>query len=178
MTEGTIEQTDDRVVFRYERRLAHPVETVWRAVTDPAEIGAWAGTEPEIELTPGGRYVTRHQGGAMTAVDRVLRVEPPRLFEHTYFEEVNPGSVVTWELSPDGAGTLLLLTHVMTEAALGTAMATVARGDDLVTVLSRNAAGWHHLLDALTAALDGAGPLTRGPEEWRTLRDRYAKLLA
>jgi uncharacterized protein YndB with AHSA1/START domain len=177
MTEGTIEQISDKVVFRYERRLAQPIEAVWRAITDPAEIGAWTGNRPEIELTPGGRYVTYHQGGATTAVDRVLRLDPPSLFEHTYFEQVNPGSVVTWELSPAGPGTLLVLTHVMTEEALRTAMATVAKGDDLVTVLSRNAAGWHHLLDALTARLDGDETVTRSPEDWQALRERYAKSL-
>ena len=177
MTEGTIEQTGDKVVFRYERRLAHSVEAVWRTVTDPAEIGAWAGTRPEIELRVGGRYVTYHQGGETTAVDRVLRLDPPRLFEHTYFEQVNPGSVVTWELSPAGPGTLLVLTHVMTQAALETAMATVAKGDDLVTVLSRNAAGWHHLFDAMIAHLEGDEAVTRSPDDWQDLRERYAKQL-
>jgi len=38
MRDGTIEQTDEQVTFRYERRLAHPVEVVWKALTDPAEM--------------------------------------------------------------------------------------------------------------------------------------------
>lgn len=36
--DGILERTDDRDVLRYERRLAHPVERVWRAITEPDEI--------------------------------------------------------------------------------------------------------------------------------------------
>ena len=49
---GTIETLDDgRYVLRYERQLRHPVEKVWQALTDPAEIEAW-WARAELELAP------------------------------------------------------------------------------------------------------------------------------
>src|SRR5437764_10466565 len=88
MSDGTIEQAGGMVTFRYERHLAHPVETVWRAITDPAEIEAWTGSRVEIDLAPGGQYVFHHQGGQRVA-DRVVRVAPPVLFDHTLWADVN-----------------------------------------------------------------------------------------
>ena len=39
---GTIETVDDgRYVLRYERQLRHPVEKVWEALTDPAQVEEW-----------------------------------------------------------------------------------------------------------------------------------------
>jgi uncharacterized protein YndB with AHSA1/START domain len=77
VNEGTIEQRDRRVAFRYERRLRHPIEVVWQAITDPAEIEHWTGNRPEIDLRLGGEYVSYHRGGDRV-VDRILRLEPPR----------------------------------------------------------------------------------------------------
>ena len=42
--DGTVERTDDgRYVISFERRLAHPVERVWRARTTLGELIAWWG---------------------------------------------------------------------------------------------------------------------------------------
>ena len=38
---GTYEIVDDRSALTFERRLAHSVERVWRAVTEPAELAHW-----------------------------------------------------------------------------------------------------------------------------------------
>ena len=153
--DGIIELSGERVTLTYERRLRHALEDVWRAITTPDEIQAWSGWPVELELRPGGRYVTTHQTGD-TVTDRVVRVEPPRLFEHTFWEHVNPSALVTWELNPDGDDCCLTLTHALDLADVRNAAATMAAGADLVTMLSRSGAGWHHLLDALETALGGA----------------------
>ena len=57
------------------------------------------------------------------------------------------------------------------------AAATVARGDDIAVILSRNAAGWHRLLDKLDAALDGRSA-DWSEKDQRSLQERYAALLA
>src|SRR3954467_8673001 len=47
--DGTLETRDGRHVMRYERRLAHPVERVWAALTEPSELSGWlaaAGPDP------------------------------------------------------------------------------------------------------------------------------------
>ena len=38
---GTYETVDNRPALRFERRLAHPIDKVWRAVTEPDELGRW-----------------------------------------------------------------------------------------------------------------------------------------
>lgn len=37
MTDGTLETIDGRPALRFERTLAHSVERVWRAISDPAD---------------------------------------------------------------------------------------------------------------------------------------------
>ena len=41
MTDGTLETIDGRRALRFERRLPHSPERVWRAVTEPAELARW-----------------------------------------------------------------------------------------------------------------------------------------
>jgi uncharacterized protein YndB with AHSA1/START domain len=175
MTDGTIEERDGTYVFRYERDLPHSVERVWQAITDPDEIAIWTGSRPEIELHPGGRYVTHH-GNGMTVIDRVERVEPPHLFQHTFWIEVNPSALVTWELSPTDTGCHLTLTHRMSQADIEAAANSVAKGDSFALILARNAAGWHQLLDKLEARLGGRDrPWT--DEEHQKLLARYAAMV-
>ncbi len=53
---GTIETRDDgSYVLRFERRLRHPVEKVWTALTDPARIEEWWARAAVLELVEGGR---------------------------------------------------------------------------------------------------------------------------
>lgn len=149
MSDGMIEQDGQQVRFRYERELRHPVERVWAAITDPAEIERWFGGRPEIDLRPGGEYVSVH-GNGVRVTDRVLTVEPPTLFEHTFWVELNPTARVTWQLRPTEDGCVLTLTHTMSEEDIRSAAAT----GHPVVVLSRNAAGWHRLLDEIECHLD------------------------
>jgi uncharacterized protein YndB with AHSA1/START domain len=44
MTDGTLETIDGRPALRFDRTLAHSVERVWRAVTDPKELERWFPT--------------------------------------------------------------------------------------------------------------------------------------
>lgn len=133
-------------------------------------------TRPKIELRQGGQYVTRHQGDHRV-VDRVLRLEPPRLFEHTFFEYVNPSAVMTWQLSPRSASACqLALTHILSMDDVHSAMNSVAAGNDPITILSRNAAGWHQLLDLIQTQLGEEIP-ARSPDEQQALQQRYADLI-
>jgi uncharacterized protein YndB with AHSA1/START domain len=152
VNEGTIEQTDEMVTCRFERLLRHPPEVVWQAITEPDQIDRWMGTRPEIDLRPGGHYITHH-GTGDRVVDRITRLEPPRLLEHTFWAHVNPSARVTWELSPAGDGCLLVLTHRLSLDDVRRAAATVAAGDDISAIISRNRAGWQRLLDTLAGHL-------------------------
>jgi uncharacterized protein YndB with AHSA1/START domain len=152
MTGDMAKPARDGVVLRYLRVLPHPIDAVWRAITDPAEIQAWWGTRPEIDLRVGGEYVSHHATGDRV-VDRILRVEPPSLFEHTFWQHVNPDARVTWELTSVAAGTQLVLTHSMTIADLRREAAAAGHEDDPYRGVSQSAGGWIGLLDRLADRL-------------------------
>jgi uncharacterized protein YndB with AHSA1/START domain len=57
MAEGVIEEREGVATFRYERRLRKPIDVVWRAITDPDEIGRWTGTH-----RPTGQDRLRNEG--------------------------------------------------------------------------------------------------------------------
>src|SRR5919108_4771160 len=87
MTDGTIEtRPDGTYVLRYERRLRHPIERVWAAITEPDRIEAWLA-RAELDLTEGGRVHlewlnTDEDGNRAVADGRVTRLDPPRVIEY------------------------------------------------------------------------------------------------
>lgn len=171
---GSIERTDGYFTFRYDRTFSQPVDTVWRAITEPTQIQQWTGSLPDIELRPGGAYITYH-GKDMRVVDQVLEVDSPGLFSHTYFQQLNPDASVTWHLAESGTGCALTFTHVMSTGDISNAMDSVAAGDDEITILARNATGWHHLLDLLEGHID-AGTTPRITDELQDLQVHYAEV--
>lgn len=44
--DGTIERTDSGGVIRFERRLRHPVDEVWSAITEPERLGSGGCRSP------------------------------------------------------------------------------------------------------------------------------------
>ena len=133
---GTIETLDDgRYVLRYERRLRHPVDKVWNALTDPAQVEEW-WARAEVELAEGGRARLEWLNGDAVAEGHISRLEPPNTIE---FDTDIHGRLL-WELRPDGDGTRLTLT------------VTAELPDDHLASVR---AGWHSHLDFLEDALDG-----------------------
>ena len=88
--DGTIEPTATGGVIRFERRLAHPIDEVWAAITEPARLADWWLPFPAditVDLRPGGLMVMTATGDEpITITCEVLRVEPPHLFEHTHVD--------------------------------------------------------------------------------------------
>jgi uncharacterized protein YndB with AHSA1/START domain len=111
---GTLAVVGGRSVLRFERRYPHPVEKVWRAITEPAHLSRWFPTDMRMELQLGAkiRFVFREgqpeeeTGGEITALD------PPRLFEFTWVDDV-----LRWELAADGGGCLLVFHHTFEDRA-------------------------------------------------------------
>ena len=90
---GTLEIHDGVKVLRYERRLRHPVDRVWRALTEPAELRGWLA-DADLDPAPGGRVELRW----LNTDDEGNRA-------------VARGTVARWELEPEGDGaTRLTLT--------------------------------------------------------------------
>ena len=142
---GTLHtRPDGRYELRFERRLAHPVAKVWRALTEPEHLQPWFPATVDLDLTPGAkvRFELLPEAQAwhgiadedMVSYGEIVAVDPPRLLEYTW-----SGETLRWELEPTADGCRLRLTNVFDDRAIA--------ADD--------GAGWHVGLEALNAALDG-----------------------
>jgi uncharacterized protein YndB with AHSA1/START domain len=120
---------DGRPALRLERRLNHPIERVWRAVTEPAELARWFVGEVAWKPEAGETFEALGERGSVTAL------EPPRLLAWTWGVER-----YRFELTPDGDGCILVFTHIF-NAELGPAW--------------QHAAGWETYFNRLDAHLAG-----------------------
>ncbi len=161
--------------IRIMRTLPGPIERVWTYLTDPEKRSRWFAGGPmelhvggKVELffqhkiiapgeTPPEKYAAvHHEGFKMPGT--ILRCEPPRVLSYTF----DDNSDVTFELIPQDAKVLLILTHR-------------SRGEDL-PFLSGYASGWHSHLMILIAQLEGTAP----PPFWAThgrLKAEYEKVI-
>jgi uncharacterized protein YndB with AHSA1/START domain len=147
---GTLTRDGDRWSLTFTRRFAHPVEKVWRAVSEPEHLKAWFPQEIEGERRAGARL--RFVSSMADAFEgEMVSFEPPRLMELMWGVDR-----LRIELQPDGAGTVLTLTDWFGE--LGKA--------------ARDAAGWHECLDRLACDVEGAVPPAFG-ESWKATHPRY-----
>lgn len=150
MSDGTLETIGGRPALRFERALPHPIERVWRAVSDPTELEAWFPAA--TAWTPAAGEVIEAYGmsGVVTEV-----AEPHRLAWTFNGEEYG------FDLSPDGEGCILVFTHVF----------------DAGTPTAQTAAGWETYLIRLDAHLDG-GHLgeSEAHASWGEIHERYAAL--
>ena len=111
---GTYETVDDRPALIFERRLAHPVERVWRAVTEPAELAHWFPSAVSGELTPGGTLTFEFPGGDMPTIEgEVIEVDPPRSLAFTWGDDV-----LRIELERDDDGCVLRFTVLFDDSEL------------------------------------------------------------
>ena len=156
---GLLEVDREQASLTFRRRLRHPIQDVWAAITDPKQVEVWFMAKVRREDTRGGALRMEHPNG-VHATGRVLQWSPPRVYEYEWNLPPGPNSpggetsVVRWELSPSEGGTLLVMTH----RRLSRAVAEIF------------VRGFASLLDRLSAHLDGR-PLpdppwvrsTRGP---------------
>ena len=158
----TVVVSGEVAVIAFERRLGHPVEAVWAALTDPQELAAWLGPGT-VEPRAGGEFSIRTGPGDQperqgTISGRVLAWDPPRVLE---LEWTQPGldiSVVRYELEPEAGGAILRLTH----------RRSVAPG------ATGGRAGWHAYLDRLAAHLDWL-PVPAWSDRRAEVQDAYGE---
>jgi uncharacterized protein YndB with AHSA1/START domain len=148
-----IEVDDDRVAVRFERRLAHPPERVWRAITDPEDLAAWFPDTIEGEFAPDSevRFPKMEEMG-LPAVGTVTEFDPPRLLAYTWGT-----STLRFQLEADGDGCRLVFTD------------TLPRAES-----AKNAAGWEVCLENLEARLAGVDVSEPPESDWSDLHEHYA----
>jgi uncharacterized protein YndB with AHSA1/START domain len=142
---------------RLERLLPGPIERIWAYLTEPEKRAKWLAGGP-MELRVGGAVELRfhhadlsaekvvperykRMEGGHTMSGHVTRCEPPRLLAYTWGSPTD--SEVTFELTPQGADVLLVVTH--------------RRLPDRKTMASV-AGGWHAHIGILEDVLAGRSP--------------------
>jgi uncharacterized protein YndB with AHSA1/START domain len=143
---GTVTIEGGYATLRYERRLPHPPEVVWKAITDPKELAAWFNTKATIDPRPGGRIDFVSAPAGFHTTGRIITWDPPRVFEHEWLMDPHPDlpngeseSSIRWELVHDADGTILTVTHrrLTRGTALGFAPGMHAFLDRLAAHLNR-----------------------------------------
>ena len=133
-----LQTLDGRSVLRMERRLAHPAEKVWRAITEPSHLAAWFPSAVEIpELAVGGKLRFVFGDGEGPTLDgEIAELDPPWIFGFTWGDDH-----LRIELRPDegGRACVLVFTHVFDDTAGAASFAS----------------GWDACLAALDTSLRG-----------------------
>ncbi len=153
------EEVFDRPTLRFERRLAHPVARVWRAITEPDELEHWFPSQVRGEIRAAGELSFHFEHMPLDApsnmTGRVTDLDPPRVFAFYWGEDH-----LRFELEPQPDGCLLRLTVAL----------------DARDKAARDAAGWHQCLDGLERRLSGSAPdRPQAPDAWRERYEQYAR---
>ena len=118
------EQLSPETTLKVRRIFQAPRERVFRAWTDPLELGRWfapcdeySTLVPVLELQVGGKYCVEmhHQDGNVHRVSGTYReIKPPEKIVFTWLREQDPGreeSLVTIEFLDLGPSTEIQLRH-------------------------------------------------------------------
>jgi uncharacterized protein YndB with AHSA1/START domain len=103
---------------RYTRYYRAAPEEVWAALTEPDSIARWLAPTGEIDLRRGGPFELQLTRG-QTMKGRIRAVEPSRLLELDWADAGEEPSIVRFELSAGGEGTVLVLDHRRIDARVG-----------------------------------------------------------
>jgi uncharacterized protein YndB with AHSA1/START domain len=152
MKHGTLTTRGDRVELRFERRLAHAPEKVWRALTDNKELAHWFPARIEGAREKGADLRFFFEEGD-PGTGKISVFDPPRVLEYTW-----EGDLLRWELRPEGTGCLLVFTTIPGDRAN----------------VARDATGWHFCLDNLEATVDGNPAAGFDKERFSALNAEYA----
>jgi uncharacterized protein YndB with AHSA1/START domain len=148
MTDGTLETIDGRPALRFERALPYPIDRVWKAVSQPAELERWFPAAAPWTPAVGESIDAYGMTGEVTDVD------PPHRLAWTF-----NGDSYAFDLIEAGSGCHLVFTHVFTDRASA----------------AQTAAGWETYFKRLDALLAG-GFLDEmdAHDGWEDIHERYA----
>ena len=153
-----VRKDGDKWTLVLVRQLRHAPDKVWRALTEPAQLGEWAPFDVDGPLNAAGAKATLTTIGAPAAsVATVKRADAPHVLEYNWGE-----ADLRWELEPVDGGTRLTLWHNIDRR-----------------YIAMGAAGWHICLDVLDRFVSGK-PIGRivGMEamkfDWPRLNKDYA----
>ncbi|MFH0129335.1 SRPBCC family protein [Variovorax sp. VaC1] len=156
-TRHSLGQLIEPGTLRMERTLPAPIERVWAYLTDPEKRATWLAGGTMAQET-GDVFELRFEHTRLTDEEaperfagyrkphlqksRLIRSEAPTLLTISWDEGPAP-SEVTFELTPEGNSTRLVLTH-----------RRLANRKEVISV----AGGWHAHVDVLIDVLRGDKP--------------------
>jgi uncharacterized protein YndB with AHSA1/START domain len=158
---GQLERGDGRLTLRFTRRLPHPPQKVWRALTEPEHLEAWFPTTIEGDRAAGARLrFSFRESEGQPFEGEMLAFDPPSLMELRWGDEI-----LRFELQPDGDGSrsVLEFTNTFDEAQVGKT--------------ARDAAGWHSCLDLLAYEVEDKPAPWSSPDRWRQVHGAYVERL-
>lgn len=148
-------ESGGRTALCMERRLAHPPQRVWDAITQPAHLSRWFPSQVSVDLRPGGEigfHFPGEPGPGPAMTGKVTDADEPRLFAFTWGEDH-----LSWEITPDGEdGSLLRLVHTFGDRYGAASFAS----------------GWQICVTALAQVLAG-GPVDIERDTRGTLHEAY-----
>jgi uncharacterized protein YndB with AHSA1/START domain len=162
-------------VVRFERTLNAPVERVWEYLVIDDLRKTWLGSGT-MDLVPGGRVTLHYDQSSMTDEPlpdgsgfepheedgTILEVSAPNLLSYTWGEWFGQACVVSFELTPQGDQTRLVLEHRRVE------------GLELTFDV---ATGWHGHLDLLEDRING-GAIRPFRSNFDRVTEKYAGMYA
>jgi uncharacterized protein YndB with AHSA1/START domain len=156
---GTYLTLDDgRPAVRFSRVYDHPLDRVWRFVTDPDELAQWFPSRAEFDLRPGGTVTFSGDPNMPESTGTVVAVDAPR---HLSFEW--GGDELRFDLEElDDRRTRFTLTNVLGQE----------------NTAARNGAGWEVCLSALDAKARGErfeGPHAGMSAPWKEYYEGYVE---
>ncbi len=147
--DGILETIDGRPALRFERTLAYPVQRVWRAASEPAELERWFPAAADWTPAIGDTFEAAGEPGEVTEVD------PPHRLAWTW-----GGQLYRFELAVQGDGCRLIFVNVIDDRDL----------------TAQTATGWHTYFSRLEPHLAGefvSEEVAHGP--WAETHERYAE---
>jgi uncharacterized protein YndB with AHSA1/START domain len=166
---GEVLQNGDRIGLRFVRRFPHPVERVWKAITESDQLRHWmpcdivgerrAGADIVLPFWPA--HVAKYQMEETSLPGRIEVWEPPAVFQWTWGRDV-----LRFELE-DGEGETTMTFTTWLESSDPDETASAA-------------GGYHVCLAELRELLDtgSAPPLVDKDDDARRLQAGYAERLA
>ncbi|MEW1844690.1 SRPBCC domain-containing protein [Nonomuraea angiospora] len=152
MNENLTIHPDGRTTLRMQRRLPHPPEKIWRAITQPQHLAHWF----PATITIDGDRISYGFGPD----GHITENNPPHTYAHTWGDDE-----LRWEIHPDGPhASILTFTHTFTDHHGAASFAS----------------GWHTCLIALLHHLDQRPtqqPADKRPAQFARLHEDYIAIL-
>ena len=166
-TYGAYQSIEDRPALRFERRLSHPIDVVWPAITDPA---SW-----KLVSLPGGggRFAW---GAEMTFRFEDMPLDLPSTMSGrvTAFRSAAPVQLLLGARPPVRITSTSSLEPLPGEDACVLRLTVLLDSRDKA---SRDGAGWHVCLDRLERLVRAEdGPAVTGAgDRWRGFYQEYQR---